>query len=73
MEVHKIVQQVVTKTITKKKKCKVKCLSEEVLQIAEERRKVKGMGGKIYQLNGGFQRIARRDKMACLNVNNGKK
>ena len=49
MEVHNIVQQVVTKTITKKKKCKrTKWLSEEVLQTAEERRKVKGMGEKIY-------------------------
>jgi len=33
----------VTKTIPKKKKYKkAKCLSEEDLQIAEERRKVKG-------------------------------
>ena len=43
MEVHSIVQEVVTKTIPKKKKYKkAKCLSEEDLQIAEERRKVKG-------------------------------
>ena len=37
------VQESVTKTITKKKKYKkAKWLSEEVLQIAEERREVKG-------------------------------
>ena len=39
MEVCKIVQEVVTKTIPKKKKCKkAKWLSEEALRIAEERR-----------------------------------
>ena len=38
MEVHDIVQEAVIKTILKKKKCKrAKCLSEEVLQIAEKR------------------------------------
>ena len=44
-------QEVVTKAITKKKKCKkAKWLSEEALQIAEERRKVKSKGekGKIH-------------------------
>ena len=44
-EVCNIVQEAVTKTILKKKKCeKAKWLSEEVLQITEERReqKVKG-------------------------------
>ena len=41
-EVCNIVQEVVIKTISKKKKCKkVKWLSEEALQIAEERREVK--------------------------------
>ena len=35
------------KTISKKKKCKeAKWLSEEVLQIAEKRREVKGKGEK---------------------------
>ena len=44
-EVHNIVQDVVTKTIPKKKKCKkAKWLSEDALQIAEERRKVTGKG-----------------------------
>ena len=43
MEVHNIVQEVVTKTILKKNKCNnVKRLSEEALWIAEKRREVKG-------------------------------
>ena len=42
MEVCNIVQEVVTKTIPKKKKCKkAKWLSEETLQIAVKRREVK--------------------------------
>ena len=46
-EVCDIVQEAVIKTIPPKKKCKkVKWLSEEVLQIAEKRREVKGKGGK---------------------------
>ena len=59
-----------TKTIFKKKKCKKeKWLSEETLQIAEERREVKGKGERerYTQLNAEFQRIARRDKKAFLN------
>ena len=44
-EAHNIVQELVIKTIPKQKKCKkAKWLSEEVLQIAEKRRKVKGKG-----------------------------
>ena len=47
MEVHNIVQETVTKTITKKKKCKkAKWLPEEALQIAEKRREVKGKNRK---------------------------
>ena len=43
MEIFNIVQEVVIKTIPNKKKCKkVKWLSEEALQIAEERREVTG-------------------------------
>ena len=56
-------------TITKKKKCKkAKWLSEEALQIAEERREVKGKGEKerYIHLNAEFQRIARKDKKAFL-------
>ena len=47
MEVHNTVQEAVIKIIPKKKKGKkVKWLSEEALQIAEERREVKGKGEK---------------------------
>ena len=43
IEVHNIVQEVVTKTIPKEKKCKkTKWLSEKALQIAEKRSKDKG-------------------------------
>ena len=43
MEVSNIVQEAVTKTVLKKKKCKkANWLSEEGLQIAEKRREVKG-------------------------------
>ena len=42
-EGHDIVQETVIRTIPKKKKCKkAKWLHEEVLQIAEKRREVKG-------------------------------
>ena len=67
VEVCDIVQEAGIKTIPKKKKCKkAKCLSEEVLQIAEKRREVKGKGKKerYTHLNAEFQRIARRDKKA---------
>ena len=58
-----------TKTIPKKKKFKkAERLSEEALQIAEERREVKREKGKDNtQLNAEFLRIARRDKKAFLN------
>ena len=47
MEFRDIVQEAVTKIILKKKKCKkAKWLSEEVSQIAEKRREVKGKGEK---------------------------
>ena len=49
MEVHDIVQEVVTKTIPKKKKCKkAKWLSEEALQIAEKRSERQRRRSKIY-------------------------
>ena len=43
-------------------------LSEETLQIAEKRRKVKGKGEKesCMHLSAEFQRIARKDKKAFL-------
>ena len=47
MEVCNTVQEIVIKTIPKKKKCKkAKWLSEKVLQIAEKRRQVKHKGAK---------------------------
>ena len=59
MEVRNIVQEVVIKTIPKKKKCKkAKWLSEEDLQVVEKRREVKGKGEKerYIHLNAEFQR-----------------
>ena len=43
-------------------------MSEEVLQIAEQRREAKGKGEKerYTHLNAEFQRIVRRDKKAFL-------
>ena len=43
-------------------------MSDEALLIAEKRREVKGKGEKerYTHLNAEFQRIARRDKKACL-------
>ena len=69
MEVHNIVQEAVTKTISNKKKCKkAKQLSEEALQITEKRREAKCKGEKerYTHLIAEFQRIARRDKKAFL-------
>ena len=68
-EVGNIVQEVVIKTIPKKKKYKkAKQLSEEALQIAYKRREVKGKGEKerYTHFNAEFQRTARRDKKAFL-------
>ena len=79
MEVCDIVQEAMTKAIQKKCK-KAKWVSEEVLQIAGERREAKDKGERerYIQLNAEFQRI-RRDKKAFLNEqckeieeNNGK-
>ena len=45
MKVHDIVQEIRSKTISKKKKCKkAKWLSQEALQIAVKRREVKSKG-----------------------------
>ena len=63
-EVRDIVQEAITKTIPKKKKCKkAKWLSEEALQIAEKRREANGKREKerYAHLN------ARRHKKAFLN------
>ena len=70
MEVHGILQETGIKTIPKKKKCKkAKWLSQEGLQIAVKKRKVKSKGERerYSHLNAEFQRIARRDKKAFLN------
>ena len=69
MEVHDIVQEIGIKTIPMEKKFKnAKWLSEEALQVAVKRRKVKSIGEKerYKHLNAEFQRIARRDKKAFL-------
>ena len=69
MKVHDIVQEIGSKTIPKKKKCKkAKRLSEEVLQIAVKQREGKSKGEKerYTHLNAEFQRIARRNKKAFL-------
>ena len=69
VEICNIVQEVVTKTIPKKKKCKnAKHLSEEALQITERRREAKGKGERerYIQMNLELQRIARRDKKTFL-------
>ena len=64
-----IVQEAGIKIIPKEKKCKkAKWLSGEALQIAVNRRDVKGKREKerYTQLNAQFQRISRRDKKAFL-------
>ena len=63
MEFCDFVQETVIKTLPNKKQCKkAKQLSEEALQIAMKRRKVKGKGEKerYTHFNAEFQRIVRR-------------
>ena len=72
MEVHDIVQEAVIKTIHNKNKCKkVKWLSEEVLQIAEKRKDVKGRGEKekYTHLKAALQKITRGDKIVSRGKN----
>ena len=69
-EVRNIVWEEVTKTIPKKKQCKkAMWLSEEALQIAEERREAKSKGerNRCIQLNAEFQRKVRKNKKAFFN------
>ena len=69
LNVPNIVQEAVIKIIPKKKKCKkAKWLPDEALQIAVNRREMKGKGEKqrYTQLNAKFQRIARKHKKAFL-------
>ena len=68
-EILDFAQEEVIKTIPKIKKFKkAKWLSEKALQIAAERREVRGKGKKerYTHLNAEFQQIARRDKKALL-------
>ena len=69
LEVCDVVQDIGTKTIPKKNKCKkAKWLSAEALQIAVKRREAKSKGEKegYTHLNAEFQRTARTDKIAFL-------
>ena len=69
MKVHDIVQETGIKTIPMEKKCKkAKWLSEEALQIAVKRTKVKSKREKERSThwNAEFQRIARRYEKAFL-------
>ena len=73
MEVLEIVQEVLIKTIPKKKKCKkTKWLSEEALQIPEKRKEAEGKREKerYIHLNAEFQRIAMRDQCKETEENN---
>ena len=66
-EIFNTVQEAVTKTIPKKKKCKkAQWLSEEALQIVEQGREAKSKEEREIhtQLKAQFQSIARRDKKA---------
>ena len=68
-EVRDIVRETGIKIIPMEKKCKnANWLSEEALQIAVNRREVKGKGEKerYSHLNAEFQRTARRNKKAFL-------
>ena len=69
MEDHNIIQEAVTKTIPKKKKCKkAKWLSEGALQIADKRREMKGKEERerYTHVNAALHRLARRNKKAFL-------
>ena len=69
IKVRNIVQEAVTKTIPKKKKCKkAKWFSEEALQTAEERReeKDKGERERYTQLNAEFPQNNKERKEGLL-------
>ena len=69
VKVHNTVQEAMTKTVPKKKKCKKsKWLSGEALQIAVKGTEVKSKEEKERYTHfiAEFQRIARRDKKAFL-------
>ena len=78
MEVHDIVQETGSKTIPKKKKCKkAKWLSEEALQIAKKRRKVKAKEKRkdihIWMQSSKEQQGEIRKPSSVINANRGKK
>ena len=69
-EVCNIVWETATKTISKRKKCKKeKCLSEEALQIAEERREAKSRGerenipNRIQSPNEQFKEVEENSRL----------
>ena len=63
MEVCNTEDEVVIKTIPKKKKCKMaKWLSEEALQRAEKRREVKSKGEKKKKINPSECRVSKNSK-----------
>ena len=63
MEVCNIVQEAMTKIIPKKKKCsKANCLTEEALQIAEERREAKGKGDRERKIYPSECRVPENNK-----------
>ena len=66
IEVRDITQEWGSRPFLRSKLKKAKWLSEEALQISEQRKEVKGKGEKerYTHLNAEFQRIARRDKKA---------
>ena len=68
MEAGDIVQEVMIKTIPRKRNTKRQNGCQRSLQIAEKRREAKGKGEKerYTHLNAEFQRTARRDKKAFL-------
>ena len=69
-EVHNIVQEVANKTTPKKKRSKkAKWLSEEALQVAQERREVnsKGERERYIQLNAEFQIIEETRRPSLMN------
>ena len=67
MEIYNIVQVVVIKTISKKKKCKkAKWLPEEALQIVEKRREAKGKGEKERYNSYQYQTLVRQKHRVLL-------
>ena len=73
IEIHDTVQEAAIKNLHKKKKCnKAKWLSEDTLQIAEERRegKSKGERKRSIQLNAGQKTTVRtrHGKLDCFQI-----